>query len=221
MESQWRRRRVKLRLISLHPMSLPPVQRTVHDNTETSSSSVLLMSCFVVMNVPVILKTVTFLWSVNCSSHPSQPFMFNWFFFIMSFVIELSPLRLNAWLSYKRSDIPFFAFIEKCDFAVCLFYKFSWCFVLHEVWALFYNDVNCYERIVNVLHYLILFVVFCDLSSVYRKAACYNSLLFVFALWFREFACSPAPNLTLKVVNEVCSWFCGYIPGKQWQVNPI
>ncbi len=75
------------------------------------------------MNIPVILKTVTFLWSVNCSSHPSQPFMFNRFFFIVTFVVELLPLRLNAWLSYKRSDISFFAFIEKCDFVMCLFYN--------------------------------------------------------------------------------------------------
>lgn len=105
------------------------------------------------MNIPVILKTVTFLWSVNCSTHPSQPFMFNRFFFIVTFVVELLPLRPNAWLSYKRSDISFFAFIEKCDFEMCLFYKFSWRFVLHEVWPLFYNDVNYYERIVNVLHY--------------------------------------------------------------------
>lgn len=124
MESQWSRRRVKLRLISLHPMSLPPVQRTIIQS---------VMSCFVVMNIPVILKTVTFLWSVNCNSHPSQPFMFNRFFFIVTFVVELLPLQPNAWLSYKRSDISFFAFIEKCDFVMCLFYKFNWRFVLHEV----------------------------------------------------------------------------------------
>lgn len=140
--------------------------------------------------------------------------MLNCFFFIVSDFCRSA--KLNAWLFYKRSAVPFFALIVKCDTVMCLFCKFRWLFILHNVWHLVCNDVN-YEQIVNMLH--VLNTLSLRYSVICLQAACYNSLLFVFALRFREFACCPAPDLTFKVVNEVFSWFCGYIPGKQWRIK--
>lgn len=64
--------------------------------------------------------------------------------------------------------------------------------------------MTCIIRNRECVALLNLSAVFCDLSSVHRKAACYNSLCLSLPCGFENLH-APAPDLTFKVVNEVCS----------------